>query len=212
MNFLNNPSLLSFLILLVILSLCLVGIIYIIIRLNKKDKTIVKPIEQTTEYKKADAKVTRGVLDLHTATTHQELRMSLQNVEDGLSFFEEHSLEFNGKTPEQIIELLQKHSESKLLHMYEELEKEITALDEEDRQKLMSLDADGIDEYKEFKKDSEERKKDLREKIIRENERDKVLNELLKRDQEYFEQKKLEKLREDLLSNIKPPREYNEAD
>jgi cobalamin biosynthesis Mg chelatase CobN len=95
--------------------------------------------------------------------------------------------------------------------MYEDLENELQALDEEDKDKLMSLNGSNIDEYKEFKKDSEARKKELREKIIKENEREKVLNELLKRDEEYFEQKKLEKIREQLLSEIKPPKENNET-
>jgi ElaB/YqjD/DUF883 family membrane-anchored ribosome-binding protein len=201
----------SFMILLIILTLCLAGIGYIIYKLNKKDKNRVVPIEHTKEYKEADAKVTKGVLDLHTATTHQELRMSLQHVEDGLSFFQDNSLEFDGKTPQEIVELLTKHSESKLVKMYEDLENELQALDEEDKDKLMSLNGSNIDEYKEFKKDSEARKKELREKIIKENEREKVLNELLKRDEEYFEQKKLEKIREQLLSEIKPPKENNET-
>jgi hypothetical protein len=113
-----------------------------------------------------------------------------------------YNLKFSDKTPDEIIELLQKHSQSKLLEMYEDLEKDIENLSSEDREKLMEFQKDNMDEYKAFKKTREEERKELRERIIVENERDKVLNELLKRDEEYFEQKRLEKLREELMAGV----------
>jgi Ca2+/Na+ antiporter len=202
MSFLNNPSLLSFTILLVVLGIFFIVVAYLIYKLYKKDQNRVTPIEQTAEYKKADASITTGILELNTATTHQELRMSLRSVEDGLRFFKMYNLKFSDKTPDEIIELLQKHSQSKLLEMYEDLEKDIENLSSEDREKLMEFQKDNMDEYKAFKKTREEERKELRERIIVENERDKVLNELLKRDEEYFEQKRLEKLREELMAGV----------
>lgn len=199
MNFFNNPSLLSFSLLLFVLAIFLGFVGYLLYKIYKKDKERVVPIQYTSAYKKADSKITNGILDLQTVGTHQDLRVILHNIEDGLVFFKNNELLYNGKTPDEIIQLLTKHTETKLLQIYETLEKDLVDISEEEKERLLQMQESDLAEYKRFKVEREEKRKEIQAKLELENEREKVINQLLKRDEEFFEQQRLERIYNEVI-------------
>jgi predicted small secreted protein len=89
-----NAGMISFLIILGVLFACLVGIIYLIIYIKRKDKDRVIPRESTDEFKKSEKNITNGIIDLHSAKTHQDISTALLLFYSGVSYFREHNLEY----------------------------------------------------------------------------------------------------------------------
>jgi hypothetical protein len=201
-----NAGFISFLILLAVLFVILVGIIYIIIFIRKRDQNKVIPLESTNEYKKAEKDITTGILDLHSAKIHQDISKALLLFYSGAAFFREHNLEFEGKRIKEVEKLIEKFSMEKLNEVYEELEKDInTDIPEKDlddrtktlHKKIMSLSTTETDEYKKLKEEIQEDKEEKQRLKQREKDRQKIYNKLIKEDITAMEKKILDEILKD---------------
>jgi Skp family chaperone for outer membrane proteins len=206
-----NAGMISFLILLAVLFFILIGIIYIIMYIRKKDETRVTPLELTDEFKKAEKNITNGILDLHSAKIHQDISRALLLFHSGAVFFREHNLEFEGKRIKDVEKLIEKFSMEKLNEIYQELESELTgeyadsdSKAKELHEKIMALKSDDTDEYKKIKQEIKEEgeERDRRKQV--EKDRQKIYNKLIKEDIDAMEKKILDEILRD--NNITVPK------